>query len=169
MVRNVSARSGVSGYYYAIPAVEDATATELTGINTALAFVLRYVGSQPHGSFDQSNLTVYCDCEDALGEVRYAYEPDKGFVPLRGKNRKGRIAPTHPDLTREIVDAIRSLEAQGITVHLKWVARCSSDETILVDFWAREGADMKFGRPDVKVDPLPYFIRSDFIPPALQH
>lgn len=138
MVRDISLHEGVRGYFYQLPFTKDICLTELHGIDKALAFVVRYVGSQPHGVFHGSNMLVHCDSKDALREVRYAYEGDL-------------IPPPHPELTRGIVDAIRSLELRGITVHLRHIPGKSSHETERVDHWAKEGGKMRrkrVGLPD---------------------
>ncbi|KAM3415194.1 hypothetical protein BST61_g10314 [Cercospora zeina] len=130
------------GECWALPFTRDITATELTGITKALDYVVGVVPQLPAVAFEGLRITVYCDCMDAVDEVRYAYGPENGKIPLSGA-RDGVIRILHPQLTHGIVNAIRSLEARGIDARVVWQERMATDEAIRADAGARKGAEMR--------------------------
>ncbi|GIZ49899.1 hypothetical protein CKM354_001291600 [Cercospora kikuchii] len=130
------------GECWALPLTRDVTSTELTGIEKALDFAVDVVHQLSAAPIADLYITVRSDCMDAVDEVRYAYAPENGDIPLSG-GRDGYIEILHPTLTHRCVNAIRSLEARGIVARVMWEERMATEEAIRADAGARKGGEMR--------------------------
>ncbi|PIA90375.1 hypothetical protein CB0940_10950 [Cercospora beticola] len=130
------------GECWALPVTRDVTSTELTGIMKALDFAVDVVHQLSAAAIADLHITVRSDCKDAVDEVRYAYGPQHGLIPLSG-GRDGYIQIHHPTLTHRCVNAIRSLEARGIVARVVWEERMATDEAIRADAGARKRGEMR--------------------------
>ncbi|PPJ50241.1 hypothetical protein CBER1_07183 [Cercospora berteroae] len=130
------------GECWALSLTRNVTSTELTSIEKALDFAVDVVHQLPAAAIADLYITVRSDCMDAVVEMKYAYAPENGDIPLSG-GRDGYIQILHPTLTHRCVSAIRLLEARGIVVRVMWEERMTTDEAIRADAGARKGGEMR--------------------------
>ncbi|USW58177.1 hypothetical protein Slin15195_G114960 [Septoria linicola] len=122
---------------YTMPSTRDVTSTELKGILEAFQYLDKMIQLDPGRDFICINVTVYSDYMDAIDEVRYAFAPADGPIPLSGHRVGFTESFAHPDLSYGILKVIRSLEARGIVARLMWMARRSTPGACLADDYAR--------------------------------